>query len=142
MKKVLFLTDHPYYDRVHIDILKKLSNGDINVEVYDNPDFVLTNTDKLDEYDFIITTMFLPVGQILELDECHQGVKTGVVLLSKIKDKINKTKCILMIESVSEIDEREYKWCKENGVIVVNNMVAKFDTLYNIIESGNENHRQ
>ena len=132
MKKVLFITESIWYEKVILDVLKE---GGISVDAYESPDWALQNVDKLNEYDYIVVNMFLAVGYILDINRCCQGTKTGIVLLSEIKDKIKKPKLILKILSSFEIDNEEYEWCKKNNIKVFNECWADYDSLYKLIKN-------
>ena len=130
--KVLWITDSAWYDNTLLDVMRE---GGLTVDVYQNPDFALENaeTGKLEEYDYIITTMFLAGGYILNISECAKGLETGYVLLSKIKDKVKKPKLVLRIASRFEINGVISKWCDENNIQIINDDNTKYDTYYKLI---------
>lgn len=87
-------------------------------------------------YKYIVITMFLAVGEILDIGRCDQGMKTGIVVLYDIIDKLKSTKAILRVLSSFEIDKDEFEFCKTHDIVVVNEMFSHYDTILKIIENG------
>lgn len=129
--KVLWLTESKYYDRVLLDVM--IDNG-YDLTVRENAEFLINGSINLDDYKYIIVTMFLAPGNAIELWRCNDGTKTGIVLLSEIKDKLKDKKVILRVASSIEIDNDEYEWCNENGVTVVNEMFSSYDTILKMVQ--------
>jgi hypothetical protein len=129
-KKVLWLTNHKYYEGCSLDILKERG---IEVVTDDNPDYVLSHIEELEKFSHIVCTMFLAVGDKFDLKRCEAGTKTGFILFHDIVDKIKKTKLILRVASSIEIYQDEYDFCKEKGITVVNDGDSKYDTIYQLI---------
>ena len=129
--KVLWLTESKYYDRVLLDVM--IDNG-YDLTVRENAEFLINGSINLDDYKYIIVTMFLAPGNAIELWRCKDGTKTGIVLLSEIKDKLKDKKVILRVASSIEIDNDEYEWCNENGVTVVNEMFSRYDTILKMVQ--------
>lgn len=134
--KVLWLTDSKWYDKVLLDVM--IDEG-YELTVRENAEFLINGSINLDDYKTIIVTMFLAPGNAIELWRCKDGTKTGIVLLSEIKDKLKDKKVILRIANSLEIDNDEYEWCKENGVIVLNEVFTHYDTILNTVKN-KENH--
>lgn len=129
-KKVLWLTDHRYYDGCSLDILHERG---IEVVTDDNPDYVLSHIEELEQFSHIVCTMFLAVGHIFDGKRCKSGMKTGFILFHDIVDKIKETKLILRVASSIEIYQDEYDFCKEKGITVVNDSNSTYDTIYQLI---------
>lgn len=129
--KVLWLTESKYYDSVLLDVM--IDNG-YDLTVRENAEFLINGSINLDDYKYIIVTMFLAPGNAIELWRCKDGTKTGIVLLSEIKDKLKDKKVILRVASSIEIDDDEYEWCNENGVTVVNEMFSSYDTILKMVQ--------
>ena len=129
--KILWLTESKYYDRVLLDVM--IDNG-YDLTVRENAEFLINGSINLDDYKYIIVTMFLAPGNAIELWRCKDGTKTGIVLLSEIKDKLKDKKVILRVASSIEIDNDEYEWCKENGVTVVNENFSSYDTILKMVQ--------
>ena len=134
--KVLWLTDSKWYDKVLLDVM--IDEG-YELTVRENAEFLINGSINLDDYKTIIVTMFLAPGNAIELWRCKDGTKTGIVLLSEIKDKLKDKKVILRIANSLEIDNDEYEWGKENGVIVLNEVFTHYDTILNTVKN-KENH--
>jgi hypothetical protein len=132
MKKILWLTDSRMYDHVQLDVLTE--NG-ISVDVMDNPDFALSKTEELEKYDYIICTMFLAVGHILDIGRCVDGTKTGIVLFSEIFDKVRNPKLILRVTSYFEISGDEIDWCKSNNITILNDSESHYDTILKLVDA-------
>jgi hypothetical protein len=135
IKKVLWLTDACYYDDVLIEVLE--NNGDV-ITKDSTPDRILSGNEDINKYDAIVTTMYLGVGEYLDINQCNRGTKTGIIflqdILPTISEKENK-KIILRVLSMFEIDTKEYEWCKANNVIVVNEFDSHYDTIAKIIHN-------
>ena len=129
-KKVLWLTNHRYYDGCTLNILKERG---IEVVTDDNSDYVLSHIEELEQFSHIVCTMFLAVGNKFDLKRCEDGTKTEFILFHDIVDKIKETKLILRVSSSIEIYQDEYDFCKEKGITVVNDSNSTYDTIYQLI---------
>ena len=129
-KKILWLSDHKYYDGCSLDILHERG---IEVVTDDNPDYILSHIEELEQFSHIVCRMFLAVGHKLDMKRCEYGMKTGFILFHDIVDKIKETKLILRVASSIEIYQDEYDFCKEKGITVVNDSNSTYDTIYQLI---------
>ena len=132
MSKILWVTEDKWMDQVLIDVMQ---DAGYKLTIKTTPDDILNGKENLDEYSHIVVTMFLAVGEILSISRCVKGTKTGIVLLAEIIDKLKSTKAILRVLSSFEISSDEFEWCKSHNVIVVNEMVSRYNTILNIVQN-------
>lgn len=135
MNKILWVTEDKWRDSVLIDVMR---DAGYELTIKTTPDDILSGKENIDEYSNIVVTMFLGVGEILDIGRCVEGTKTGIVLLSEIIDKMKSTKAILRVLSSFEISSDEVEWCKNHNVIIVNEMVSHYDTILNVVQKQNK----